>query len=529
MDLNSTQLCRLCVEASADLVKVSEKFQDVTIASILSKHFWFLANENDCMSDWLCQICWIQTKTFHDFYKKVEIRHGHYCRSNDMANNSLIKQEPRLERNNCPRDESLDLDLNLVKYEETEPSTQATDITISKEENWECNNYNDDKSCDENDDKSSVSDEEHPSIKSKNEKARDDSKARNVRQPSKIAGKTCNWHSRTDKEKQDAQIRELFSMKCELCTDDDVVFETLLRARQHYRSVHKISGYLTCCGKKFHRRHLVLNHIRNHVDPDAYRCDQCGKRFQNKFRLRNHIDNHVPLDSRAHKCSLCSSSFGRESLLRLHMKSKHESKTGEKFPCEKCGKNFRSSLLLSCHIRGVHEFSLEHVCEICARVFKTKQILQNHIFCEHSTTPKVQCNVCGAWLKHEISLRAHLKRYHDSSFESVNCPICNKEVPSKHSLAGHIRSVHGEKDHQCTFCNKAFQTAKKLKEHIACHTGEDLYECPYCDKKFRSSGNLYAHRKKAHLAEWSRDKANTSTEQSILGAETTSKLEAGDQ
>lgn len=187
-------------------------------------------------------------------------------------------------------------------------------------------------------DQSSVSDEDRPSIKiSNNKEVEDDCSAEKVMLQSKIAAKSCNWHSPTEKEKQDAQIRELFNMKCEICTDD-VGFESLLRARQHYRIVHKMNGYLTCCGKKFHRRHLILNHIRSHVDPDAYSCGQCGKSFQNKFRLRNHIDNHVPLDARAHKCSLCSSSFARPSLLRLHVKSKHESKTGEKFPCEKCDK-----------------------------------------------------------------------------------------------------------------------------------------------------------------------------------------------
>lgn len=79
---------------------------------------------------------------------------------------------------------------------------------------------------------------------------------------------------------------------------------------------------------------------------------------------------------------------------------------------------------------------------------------------------KKQRNLSDAFvsrLKHEISLRAHLKRYHDASFEAVNCPICSKEVPSKHSLAGHIRSVHGEREHSCSFCSKAFKTAKKLK------------------------------------------------------------------
>lgn len=99
------------------------------------------------MSEWLCRICWIQTKTFHDFYKKVEVRHGHCGRSNDL--DSHIKQEPWQERSGFQRDESLELDLNLVKYEETEPPAQTTELLISKEKNCKYNDWNDDKSCDE--------------------------------------------------------------------------------------------------------------------------------------------------------------------------------------------------------------------------------------------------------------------------------------------------------------------------------------------------------------------------------------------
>lgn len=41
---NSTQLCRLCLETSDYLVNIFESFQDSTIASILTQHFWFKVN-----------------------------------------------------------------------------------------------------------------------------------------------------------------------------------------------------------------------------------------------------------------------------------------------------------------------------------------------------------------------------------------------------------------------------------------------------------------------------------------------------
>ncbi|KAJ6646787.1 Transcription factor grauzone [Pseudolycoriella hygida] len=304
---------------------------------------------------------------------------------------------------------------------------------------------------------------------------------------------------------EDALIREYFTMKCDICSDT-VEFENFSNARHHYRRVHKMKGYLKCCGTKYDCPDRVLNHINYHTNPDALRCKQCGKYVKSEKSLELHIASHAPLDSRAFKCDLCTSSFPSTLRLKCHVQNKHTSKTGEKFPCDKCGKNFRSELLLACHVRHIHKPPTEYVCEICARTFKSKQVLENHIGMEHSTTPppKVQCNICGAWLKHNRSLKTHLHLHND--IKGLNCPICNKDVRNKHVLRRHIGTVHGERRYQCVLCEKAFTCATKLKDHVAVHTGEDLYSCQFCEKKFKSKANMYSHRKKAHLTEWIKDK-----------------------
>lgn len=143
-------------------------------------------------------------------------------------------------------------------------------------------------------------------------------------------------NSRTkDTADEDAQIREFFSMVCEICSDK---FETFIKAKNHYRIVHNTVGYLTCCGKKFLRRGRVLDHIHRHLNPDAYRCDPCGRSFADKFALKNHIENHEPFDSRAFKCNLCSSSFTKASKLAQHERSRHCSDGEKKFQCDKCSK-----------------------------------------------------------------------------------------------------------------------------------------------------------------------------------------------
>ncbi len=155
---------------------------------------------------------------------------------------------------------------------------------------------------------------------------------------SAIGRKRLKFPTKEEKEEQAALIRQFFSLKCDICSDT-VKFKTLLKARAHYRRIHKTVYYVKCCGKKFHRGHQVLKHIRFHTDP--YTCHHCGKILKTKESLQCHIDSHTPLDSRAFKCSSCTSSFPSAARLRSHVKLVHTAITGETFHCDICKKRYK--------------------------------------------------------------------------------------------------------------------------------------------------------------------------------------------
>lgn len=94
-------------------------------------------SENDGMPEWLCEICWIQTKTFHNFYKRIEIRQGNYRRA-------IVSVEIKLERNVSPVDLEPDY---LVKHEEVEPPAILDDVLKNKEENSDFEDSNEVNSC----------------------------------------------------------------------------------------------------------------------------------------------------------------------------------------------------------------------------------------------------------------------------------------------------------------------------------------------------------------------------------------------
>ncbi|KAG4071036.1 hypothetical protein HA402_001473 [Bradysia odoriphaga] len=466
MNSNSTQICRLCMETSDGLVNIFEAFQDSTIASVLAKHFWFEIYKDDGMPEWVCEICWTQTKIFHHFYKRLEFRHKNCINSIDLVKVDEIRQE----RSASPMEEP---DLDIVKCEE--------DITITTYEAQTQRAEN-------------ISDEDN------NDNSGDQSEA----------GQTNDDNDKPsaslDKPSRDAELRKFFRMKCDICSD--VELDTLKKLRNHYRQVHNTVGYLICCGTKFKLRHRMLEHIRYHVNPDIHRCEQCGKKCKDRQTLKSHEKTHVPLNLRGHKCNSCSKYFGSAQILKLHVREVH-TVSSETFTCDHCDRIYRSKFKLETHLRHVHRPSGNDVCEICGRTFKHMESLKNHKELEHSTTPpaKVQCDICGTWVKH---LRHHLKTHEDMQDAKVlSCPICKKKVKGKRLLGMHMQGSHAEKKHQCTYCDKAFRIRKILQEHIAAlHTGAYLYNCQYCDRTFKSSANMYSHRKKAHLEEWSRDRSN---------------------
>lgn len=183
MASNSTRLCRLCLKASDDAVNIFAKFNDSTIASILSQHFWFQvdrlatvllftlrANDstflysvqvhrNDGFPESLCKLCWTNTKTFHDFYKEVEELQKDYWNLHKLVeNDSCGDHDETVETDSCSdlikheqsgsaTDASLEPpDLIIVKCEDTEPPLEVIDVQISRDESFDCN---DDNTCDQ--------------------------------------------------------------------------------------------------------------------------------------------------------------------------------------------------------------------------------------------------------------------------------------------------------------------------------------------------------------------------------------------
>lgn len=128
----------------------------------------------------------------------------------------------------------------------------------------------------------------------------------------------------------DSFLKEHFDITCDACFKP---FETFALLVQHYSSEHKERGYVTCCETKFFFRHLLVDHIKYHLNPDYFKCTYCDNSFTTRRCLQVHIQLH---EEKKYACSVCDKKFIKQSVLDNH-KLKHfpPEKT---IPCKDCGK-----------------------------------------------------------------------------------------------------------------------------------------------------------------------------------------------
>ncbi len=216
--------------------------------------------------------------------------------------------------------------------------------------------------------------------------------------------------SPSEKIELDGQIRELFNMKCEICSD--VEFETLLKAKQHYRKVHDTQGYITCCGKKFAFRYEVVGHIRQHINPDTLQLD---RQIRELFNM---------------KCETCSDvEFETLKLARRHYRKVHEKKGYIKCSHQGCcDRKFINRGEILAHIR-YHSDPDAYRCTQCNKKFKDQNGLKNRI---DNHVPlgsrEFKCSLCPSSFVKACTLKHHVQLKHTSKTgEKFPCDKCGKK------------------------------------------------------------------------------------------------------
>lgn len=307
--------------------------------------------------------------------------------------------------------------------------------------------------------------------------------------------------SREEIEKRKAQQNEfdeiIFDffkkLPCHVC---NLLVPNFGDMRRHQRMSHNIeSGFIACCGRKFHIRRALAEHVLVHKNPEHFMCTQCGRIFQDSKTLETHEQTHTnpqsdAKDKRMYQCDKCPKCFTTKAAVEYHNVSKHVPKSDFKYTCPECNKklvNFALEFIrntkrlvfafyrvpterkLKEHLRYMHDPETAIICDKCGKTLRSQANLKKHHELEHSDKPRpkpdpVQCEICGTWLRHLSGLKQHMSTVHEPPGGEHRCHICDKKSTNSRALKRHIYHNHQcERKFRCTMCEKAFKRPQDLR------------------------------------------------------------------
>ncbi|XP_048188669.1 zinc finger and SCAN domain-containing protein 10 [Perognathus longimembris pacificus] len=259
--------------------------------------------------------------------------------------------------------------------------------------------------------------------------------------------------------------------------------------------------------------------------PKQFICTECGASFPKLSRLESHQLKSHP-GHRLFTCPHCAKTFGRSSILKLHLRTH----TGERpHACHLCGHRFRQSSHLTKHML-THSSEPTFRCAECNQGFQRRSSLVQHLLAhtqdpantqdakpepkpepEPETKPAARppvflCSRCGQTFQRRSSLKRHL-RIHDADgagdppagggggreSRPYKCADCGKAFRRGEHLVTHWRVHTGERPFSCRACGRSFTQSSQLASHQQVHSGERPHVCPQCGKRFLRRAGLARH------------------------------------
>ena len=218
-------------------------------------------------------------------------------------------------------------------------------------------------------------------------------------------------------------------------------------------------------------RQLMKYHVTN--------VKKCSKNV-------NDLQEHEKSCFQGHRyaCHLCTHTNLQKSLLREHIKGKHE---GDPFWCSFWpDETFIYKKSLNKHVISVHtpkEAKFKYNCPECDFASDNKTEYQTHIN-HHENVKHYKCNLCSQAFFSQSQLMGHLRdsciankpkpvvassSYSDGSFE---CTVCGKMLRAENSYQEHFFGQHVDNQDRewfyCEICISRFLTIKGLDIHNCC-------------------------------------------------------------
>uniref|UniRef100_G1TLA2 Zinc finger and SCAN domain containing 10 n=1 Tax=Oryctolagus cuniculus TaxID=9986 RepID=G1TLA2_RABIT len=277
-----------------------------------------------------------------------------------------------------------------------------------------------------------------------------------------------------------------------LCTECGVSFRQLSRLKAHQlRSHPQARSYVClCCGKSFGRSSILKLHMRTHTDERPHACHLCTHRFRQSSHLTKHLLTHS--SEPAFLCAECGQGFQRRSSLVQHLLAHTQDQKPACAPEAKTEVPELTVILCThCGQSFQHRSSLKRHLRIHARG-------KDHRCSEPSSSPSPKtksrpyvCGDCGKAFRRSEHLVTH-RRLHTGE-RPFSCEACGRSFTQSSQLVSHQRVHTGEKPHTCAQCGKSFVRRAGLARHLLTHGGLRPHHCAQCGKSFMQTQDLARH------------------------------------
>ncbi|XP_001863404.2 zinc finger protein 43 [Culex quinquefasciatus] len=479
------QDCLTCRRKTETFLRIRNDIADDedTVESVLAKHFWFEAIQyRDRV---LCTSCWEKIDEFHKFYCEVEERWGLHVEvkteqlEEEGVASEVVKAE-RLESDGGSFGEDSDGDF--------EPGEAKMELP---------------------DDFSEDSEEESTTPIAKRKRSARDEGTGSGRKTSYVRS-----HKRANRERNDL-IAKYVQLQCDICSERFATFPRLLL---HYKRSHETQGYVTCCEKVFHKRSVLVEHLRKvHEfvaggdDESQFRCELCEpvRNFKDEEGLQLHnVVCHTAEGERIYKCDQCEKAFDSEWALSGH-KYWHQNIESLNICCEKCNKYFNSARTLNTHIRAFHPEGTTTTSSSFSTTMSTDAItmaeptLPDQLIAgaapeDSFKAPSQSARATSATRKapksaEELAQEDDLIR----QFCTLLCESCDFVADSFYTLERHYKTEHDQRGYAIC-CGRKFCKKRRLYEHCQRHVNPDAFRCEVCNKSFTESDGLEKHNKWVH-------------------------------
>ncbi|XP_068120548.1 zinc finger protein PLAGL2 [Hyperolius riggenbachi] len=168
------------------------------------------------------------------------------------------------------------------------------------------------------------------------------------------------------------------------------------------------------CDKTFASKYKLCRHMATHTMQKSHQCFHCGKMFHRKDHLKNHLQTHNP-NRVALQCPECSKNYSTKYGHRRHL-ALHAIARGD-LSCTICLQVFRDRQSVLEHLKShnhrppVGNREKKYPCEHCDRCFYTRKDVRRHLVV-HTGRKDFQCHCCAQMFGRKDHLTRHMKKSH---------------------------------------------------------------------------------------------------------------------